>query len=376
MRIKPFIITIILLTPLILLPIESVAQGLKFTNETAYLSEVLTHTSENEGQEAHFIGWLLNTTALNLGEKHSLNLGVMVTHGGYPSANIVGDLQTFSNLEAGTLYGFNEIYYEFKNKGFWLKLGQQDLNTDFFVSENALLFAHSSFGIDPVATIGMPAPTYPVTAISMTASIDIGDHLKFKAGVFDGQFADIKNNFLPINWKLNKDEGMLYIVEPEFKFLGGKLVQKIGFFHHSGLFINRETQNLSRGLSAFYLVSDFQFFEKGTKTANLFLQFDKSTKSVSDLNYYFGFGFQLTNYIKGKPNQIGLAIGHAELNDEFVSVRDEYNLTNETIIELNYKQEFTPWLSVQPYFQWIGINEITNSQKNPFIIALRAYIQF
>ena len=99
MRIKPFIITIILLTPLILLPIESVAQGLKFTNETAYLSEVLTHTSENEGQEAHFIGWLLNTTALTLGEKHSLNLGVMVTHGGYPSANIVGDLQTFSNLE-------------------------------------------------------------------------------------------------------------------------------------------------------------------------------------------------------------------------------------------------------------------------------------
>ena len=118
MRIKPFIITIILLTPLILLPIESVAQGLKFTNETAYLSEVLTHTSENEGQEAHFIGWLLNTTALTLGEKHSLNLGVMVTHGGYPSANIVGDLQTFSNLEAGTLMASMKFTMNSRTKDF------------------------------------------------------------------------------------------------------------------------------------------------------------------------------------------------------------------------------------------------------------------
>lgn len=376
MRIKTFFNTITLLTLLILLPTESFAQNLKYSNQTAYLSEILTHTSENEGQKAHFIGWFLNNSVLALGEKHSLNMGLMHTHGGEPSADIVGDLQTFSNLEAGSLYGFYEIYYQYQTDGFWLKVGQQDLNTDFLVSENGLLFTHSSFGIDPVATIGMPAPTYPPTAASLTIGVDLSEQVKLKVGIFDGQFAALNGSFLTVNWNLNKDEGLLYIVEPEFKLFNNRLTQKVGFYHHSGQFVDRETLNSSKGQSAFYLISDYQLMEKGEKTANLFLQFNTSTKSVSDLNYYYGLGLRLTNYVKGKPNEIGLALGHAKLNDDFVSVRNEFNLTSETVIELNYKQELSSWISLQPYFQWIGMNEITNAQKNPMIFALRAYIEF
>lgn len=376
MRIKTFFNTITLLTLLILLPSESFAQNLKYSNETAYLSEILTHTSENEGQKTHFLGWFLNNSILELGEKHSLNLGLMLTHGGEPSADIVGDLQTFSNLEAGSLYGFYEMYYQYQTEGFWLKFGQQDLNTDFLVSENGLLFTHSSFGIDPVATIGMPAPTYPPTAAAITVGIDLSEQVKLKAGVFDGQFSALNGSFLTVNWNLNKDEGLLYIIEPEFKLFNNRLTQKVGFYHHSGQFVDRETLNSSNGQSAFYLVSDYKLMEKGEKTANLFLQFNTSTKSVSDLNYYYGLGLRLTNYVSGKPNEIGLALGHAKLNDDFVSVRNEFNLTSETVIELNYKQELLGWLSIQPYFQWIGMNEITNTQKNPVIIALRAYIEF
>lgn len=376
MRIKTFFTTTILLTLLILLPLESIAQNLKYSNNTAYLSEILTHTSENEGQKTHFLGWFLNNSVLALGEKHSVNLGLMLTHGGEPSADIVGDLQTFSNLEAGSLYGFYEIYYQYQTENFWLKIGQQDLNTDFLVSENGLLFTHSSFGIDPVATIGMPAPTYPPTAASLTVGIDLNEQIKLKLGVFDGQFAALNGSFLTVNWNLNKDEGLLYIIEPEFKLFNNRLTQKVGFYRHSGQFIDRETLNSSKGQSAFYLVSDYQLIEKGEKTANLFLQFNTSTKSVSDLNYYYGIGLRLTNYVHGKPNEIGLALGHAKLNDDFTSVRNEFNLTSETVIELNYKQELSSWISLQPYFQWIGMNEISNAQKNPIIFALRAYIEF
>ncbi|OEK01460.1 hypothetical protein BFP97_07970 [Roseivirga sp. 4D4] len=352
------------------------AQSLEYTNETIYLSEVLAHTSENEGKDLHLIGWLLNTSNLSISEKHSLNLGLMLTHGGEPSANIVGDLQTFSNIEAGFLYGFYEMYYQYYTDDFWLKFGQQDLNTDFFVSENALLFTHSSFGIDPVATINMPAPTYPVVGAALTTGIRLNDKLDLKLGVFDGQFAVPRDNFLTVNWDLPNDQGLLYLVEPEFRLFRDRLIQKVGFFHHSGQFTNRETQNTTRGLSAFYLVSDLLISKKDEKTVNLFFQFNSSTKVVSDLNYYYGLGLRLSNYIGKKTNEIGLALGHARLNNEFLSVRSKYNLKSETIIEINYKQEISDWLSLQPYFHWIGMNQIIDNQKNPIIIALRAYIKF
>lgn len=352
------------------------AQDLQYKNETIYLTELVTHTSENEGQKIDLIGWFLNNSMLSLGEKHSLNLGLMLTHGGEPSADIVGDLQTFSNLEAGSLYGFFEMYYQYKMKGFWLKLGQQDLNTDFFVSENALLFTHSSFGIDPVATINMPAPTYPPTAVAFTTGIDLNQQIKLKLGIFDGQFARLNGNFLTINWNLNGAEGLLYLVEPEFELFKGRLTQKVGYFYHSGRFTNRETNGNETGMSAFYLVSDLLLSEMEDKTTNLFFQFNTSTKSVSDVNYYYGLGLRLTNYVTGKPNEIGFAIGHAALNNEFGSVRAEYNLKSETILELNYKQELSSLISLQPYLQWIGMDEIVKTQRNPLILALRAYIEF
>ncbi|MBO3700471.1 carbohydrate porin [Roseivirga sp. E12] len=355
---------------------ELTSQTLEYTNETAYLTEILSHTSKNGGKDVHFIGWFLNTSTLAIGEKHSLNLGLMMTHGGEPSANIVGDLQTFSNLEAGSLYGLYEMYYQYQADDFWIKFGQQDLNTDFLVSENALLFTHSSFGIDPVATINMPAPTYPVTSVALTTGINLSEKLKLKLGIFDGQFAIPRDNFLTVNWNIPRDEGLLYIIEPEFKMFNGRLIQKVGYFCHSGQFVDKETQNISRGLSAYYLVSDLLLAKKEEKTTNLFLQFNTSTKSVSDLNYYYGIGLRLTNHLRGKPNEIGLALGHAVLNDQFASVRNEYNLKSESIIEFNYKQEISDWLSLQPYFQWIGMNQITNNQKNPIIVALRAYIEF
>lgn len=374
---KQLLLSLFLSFSFLLAPFHAQGQGtFKYSNETAYLVEGLTHTSPNPGADFHLLGWFLNNSTLEIGAHHSFNLGLMITHGGEPSANIVGDLQTFSNLEAGSLYGFYEMYYQYQTEGFWLKVGQQDINTDFLVSENGLLFTHSSFGIDPVATIGMPAPTYPPTAASVTASIDLNKQTKLKLGIFDGQFASLNGSFLTVNWSLNKDEGLLYIIEPEFKLFNNRLTQKIGFYHHSGLFMDRETLSLSRGQSAFYLVSDLQLSAKGEKTANLFFQFNTSTKSVSDLKYYYGLGLRLVNYLGSAPNEIGLALGHARLNDEFISVRNEYDLSSETVIEFNYKKEVSGWLSLQPYFQWIGMNQINNTQRNPIILALRAYIEF
>ncbi|OEK05043.1 carbohydrate porin [Roseivirga misakiensis] len=366
---------LLLLYPILFLRVAE-AQTLEFNNATVYQTEILFHTSKNPGDDFHFLGWLLNSSELRLSQNHRFQVDLSLTHGQEPSADIVGDLQTFSNLEAGFSYGFYEAYYQFEHDDFWIKIGQQDINTDFLVSESGALFTHSSFGIDPVATINMPAPTYPATALAITSHLQLNENLGLLLGVFDGQFANPKNDFIGINWSIDKNDGLIYIIEPELSLFKGKMKQKIGYYHHSGLFTDLSGSGLRRGLSAFYLVTDLNILKREEKEINLFLQFDRSTKAVSDLKHYFGFGLKFNNLIQSRElNELGIGIGHAALNTRFSSVSTEYDIQNETFLELNYKHQLKKWLSIQPYFQWINIDRIARPNVDPIILAFRAHIE-
>ncbi|PWL24616.1 MAG: hypothetical protein DCO95_18370 [Roseivirga sp. XM-24bin3] len=359
---------------------KSKSQDIQISNETIYLSEVLTFTAPSKSGEFHFIGWLVNNTRLSINEHHSLNLGLMLTHGGEPSVNSVGDLQVFSNLEAGFLYGFNEVYYQYEKGDLWFKVGQVDINTDFAVTENGLLFTHSSFGIDPATTLNLPAPTYPVTAGSITAQIPISTNFKLRFGVFDGQFAMSKNDFLRIDWSLNKDEGMLYIVEPEFNLFRNKITQKIGFYHHSGLFLDRTyngvVQNEAptiRGLNTFYTISDLELKRwNENRKLSLFIQTAWSQRNVSIVSNYLGIGFRATNLFNTKKdNQLGLAVGHANVNSDDYNAGEWNNLANETVLELTYQHFIKDWLNVQPYFQLIHMAQRMNEDTTPTVYGIR-----
>lgn len=362
----------------------SIAQiGLK--NETAYLTEVVYHTSQTDVNGTDFIGWLLNTTTAEFNDKHSLNIGLMLTHGGEPSANIVGDLQTFSNLEAGFLYGFDEVFYQYADGDFWLKIGQVDINSDFFVSENGLLYTHSSFGIDPATTVNLPAPTYPVVGASITGQVPITEKIKLRAGVFDGQFATPENSRLRIDWSLNSEEGLLYIIEPEFTLFKGRVLQKIGFYHHSGRFLDRResaqgsSNQLLRGLSSFYSTTDIELKKWNQKESlHAFLQTNFSQRSISIIHQYFGFGIRGKNFIPSKrSNEIGIGIAYANVNSEGYNAGEWNDLAHETVLEITYMHQINPWLSLQPYFQYIGMREYeVQGLRNPIVAAMRANFIF
>ncbi|GAB5527365.1 MAG: hypothetical protein Roseis2KO_52370 [Roseivirga sp.] len=355
----------------------SAQESIQFENKTDYLSELLTHTSPNEGADLHFIGWLLNSSTLTFDKRHSFHLGLMLTHGGEPSVNIIGDLQTFSNLEAGFLYGFNEVFYQYEHNDFWLKIGQQDINSDFAFTTNGLFYTHSSFGIDPLSTINMPAPTYPVTAFSVTSRFKLTPDIALQLGIFDGQFALPENNFLTIDWTMNKDEGLIYIIEPELSLLQGKWIQKVGFYYHSGLFTQKSDASITRGLSTFYLIGDIRLRAWENRSLDLFYQFSTSSSAVSDLDHYYGLGLKMTNpFNNGSGDELGIALGHASINTQFQSVRDAYDMSGETVVELTYKRRINPWLELQPYFQYIGFHNQQSSMSNPMVFALRGLFAF
>tara|TARA_B100001245_G_scaffold236695_1_gene230109 strand:+ start:3474 stop:4598 length:1125 start_codon:yes stop_codon:yes gene_type:complete len=341
--------------------------------ELQYWADLTAYTTPESKTGAAYMGWLLNNSTLHYRQKHSLNLSLMLTHGGTPSLSEVGDLQTFSNIEAGFLYGFYETYYKYKDERITLKVGQQDLNTDFLVSTNALLFAHSSPGIDPVSTLNMPAPTYPYTALAFTTRLKIGPKLDLRAGVFDGRFTPARRNFIPIAWKINRDEGLLYILEPEWNLLKNRVMLKPSVYYHSGNFISPKDSSSTKGLWGFSLVTDVALHEK----IGVYTQYSISKPELSDLQYYAGAGLRWKDPFRHtKHHELGFCIAHARIFTQWPLTAHKYPITSETAFECTARMEVLSWLSLQPYFQMILRDDIGAEKPEPFIAALRIMTSF
>jgi len=185
----------------------------KIKNSTAYIAEFFTTNSERQEYFFQPLGLIINSTAAQFKTHHNFRIDAMLSYGAEPTAHITRDLQTFSNIEAGFLFGFFQFCYQYAKNNFWLKVGHQDINSDFLIPDYGLSFSRSSFGIDPVATINMPAPTYPVSAMSVTSQIRFNNQYTLRLGVFDGQFEGPNGDFLGLKTRLDKDEGYLFWVE-------------------------------------------------------------------------------------------------------------------------------------------------------------------
>lgn len=342
-------------------------------NNTAYIAEVFFTNSEKRKQAIETLGLIVNSTTANY-KNHFIRAELMLSYGGEPSANFVRDLQTFSNIEAGFLYGFYQLYYQYVKNDFWIKFGQQDINSDFAIPDNGLLFAHSSFGIDPVITLNLPAPTYPVSALSLSSQYRFSPVLSLKIGIFDGQFEPPKKNLLGIGASLDRDDGLLYVAEGQINLNRDRFASKFGLIHHSGQFYNYHKQDTTRGLWSFYQINDFTFLRKNEKYIGAFTQLNFSTHEVSLLKYYIGLGFTGRGLLwSASKNEVGLAAGFAKVNSGYAQIAEEFNATFEGVIEANFKHRATNWLDIQYYLQYLGKREIGPLEQNPMIVALRLY---
>jgi len=349
---------------------------LEYLNEFSYSGEALVYTTPFGESHVATLGWLQNISHFTYGERHSFHIGLSFTHDSEPSATRAGDLQTFSNLEAGLKYGFGEIFYEYRAPKFNLQFGQQDINSEFLATENGGLFSSSSFGIDPVMTINVDMPTFPFTAMSLTSEIMLGTKTLLRAGLYNGSFP-MKENYLAKSWSFDRDKGVIFIIEPEFHLFKDRVVTKFGAYHHSGLFQEKESTNMIRGLWGIYTVTDIRLYQKEDKSLNFFYQFNTSTNKISDIDFYFGAGFTAMNLIGiNRENELGLAVAHASTNAQYQEVVDLYNVESESLIELNWLIKISDHIAMQPYTQLIIRKDTGNETHTPFVFSIRGNFIF
>lgn len=279
------------------------------------------------------------------------------THGGEPSATLVGDFQGVSNIEAGNLTFLYELWYKQCIGNFDFTVGLQDLNADFAVSENGALFSNSSFGVHSSIADNISSPIFPLTALGANVQWQITSDYVWQAAVFDGTPDDFETNPYNLHWKLSKNQGYLAVTEFQVKksLISGKSgCYKVGAYYHE----HNDTVDVEQRNRGFYFVGDQQITDK----LSVFSQIGLSPKSINKHNHYYSIGCNYTGLFNLRPDdQMGIAIAYAGIDGNAVG--------SETAVELTYQFELNKNIYIRPDIQYIVNPAGTNVKLNNALVG-------
>lgn len=270
------------------------------------------------------------------------------THGGEPSAQLIGDVQKVSNIEAGDHTFLAEMWYSQQMGPLTATLGLQDLNTSYASCDAAASFLNGSFGIPSIFSCTYNAPIFPLTGLGLNLCLTLSPLLTLQAAAYDGSPLGFGSNPYNIRWKLSRSRGFLLMTEAS---------------------CTNAVQTTTLKAGTHYLTSEHCFGVYGIvqqtlwRRADAFLQVDYTPKEQDNNYLYLGTGINLHPVIGRRGNDAaGMAVASAFFcNDE----------RNETTLEAFYRYELPCHLFFQPDLQYV-INPLTiRGAKNALVALLR-----
>jgi porin len=360
------------------------------------------------------------------------NVSAEQIHGGNLSATNLYTLQTASGIEADRATRLWELWYQQKfGDAFDVKVGQQSLDQEFMVSQNASYFINTMFGWPMLPSADLPGggPAYPLSALGIRGRVRVNDDITVLAGVFNGS-PDYKNvgdpqQENPSGVSFPTNGGVLAIAELQFVYPGqGDLVKadepeplprtyKIGAWYDSESFADLRYDYrgfslanpastgipaIHRGDYAFYAVADQMIWRGADPGRNIDAFLRPMFTPLEDRNlisWSLNAGLTMHEPIVGRDDDTaGLGMGVARVGAGARGLDADTGFYNpgayspvrstETFLEATYQYQVMPWWQIQPDVQYVfnpggGIvnpNNPTQRIKNEWVIGLRTNITF
>jgi porin len=297
------------------------------------------------------------------------------SHGGEPSAHLVGDFQTVSNIEAGNHTFLYELWFKQTFSNLTVIAGLQDMNAEFAGSDVASLFLNSSFGVHSVISDNITAPIFPLTSPGITFCLKTSENINFKMALYKSNPVDFEVNPYNIKWNLNDFKSLLWLTEGQYKWTGnqeGNNLLKAGVFFHQHSpesdVVNSGTGNKLTYDYGFYMVGDHQVYSNGSHGLSIFYQLGLSPRN--DNFGYLGAGCAYSGlFSKTGADVLGLAVADGMLTK--TRGRDE------TAFELTYKVQISNQIYLQPEMQYVMHPGGTDVQlKNTTVGLVRLGLEF
>ena len=304
---------------------------------------------------------------------------ILGNHGGIPNKRVGtigrgGALQGVSNIATHSTWKLYEFWVEQQlfNERFSLLFGLYDLNSEFDVQETSGIFINPSHGIGPdYSQSGENGPSiFSVTSLAIRLKYRPIENLYALLGVFDGVSGD-PNNPNGTHIIFGKNDGLLIPIELGLFENGEDFQAGFGKYSIGGWFYSADFEDLTEvddggnpilrnnNFGLYLSAEKFLFSEANDPTQGLaaFLRFGIANSDINGLEHYWGSGINITGLIRGRDEDvIGLAIGTARASKKLMLINEEAGLTtdkNEMIIEFTYMFQATPWLRIQPDFQYV-----------------------
>jgi porin len=298
------------------------------------------------------------------------------THGATPTADYVGDMQVFSNIENGNYTYLYEAWYKHTFNNFSAKIGVQDLNAEFYTTEFGGLFLNSSFGIQPSASMNMPVSIFPKNALGLSLKYIISEKFTIQTAVFDGDPGTLENDPYNMDWTIDfKEEGLFGVTEIQChnSYDGHEVgTYKLGIQYHTSNFENFADSTSKNKNFGIYCIADHYLSEK----FGLFTQLGWSPSETNLISFYTSLGFNILGVGNRRNDALGLAFSYARISDNYYKKYASANKKYETAIESTYSFQCTKNIILQPDIQYIINPGAFSGIADALVIFTRINITF
>ena len=300
---------------------------------------------------------------------------------GRQPANVIGDYQYTSSIDAPDGVELYELFYEhtFFDDRLSILAGVHDYTLEFAVAEYGWDFIHSSFW-NPSTMTQFWGSFYPTTGLGSRAKLKLSDTGYLMAGVYDGNPTN-QDNTREIVWGLSKKDGAQTLLE-----LGvsqseeGQRPYKLalGGWYNSGEFQSADGGIMHANSGTYLvgqalLVSEDETFERGLGG---FMQVGQADNTRNFNTWYIGAGLRYKGLLSARPDDIlGIAWGRAEIGTTYRNANPGTD-SFEGDVELTYRSVIRPWLTIQPAVQLITNPGASPNYDDAVVLYLRSEVLF
>jgi porin len=272
-----------------------------------------------------------------------------------------GDFQYYSNIDNPTdRLQLAELWWQQELFGgvLRIKLGKIDANSEFAFVDAGGDFINSSAAMSPTI---FPMVTWPDPGTGALAFVDPEGPFYAGLGVFDGAAAATGARIGKRGPKTFFQESSDYFVIGEIgisrhesaRFGPGRIA--MGPWYHSASF-DRFDGTSAGGTGGFFALVEQRIFaleperEEGTRDLRLFAQYGWAEPGISEVDHHASLGVLVSGpWASRAIDTTGAMVTWVDLSD-----RDAAGYSrNETAVELFYRFQLTPFLSLKPDLQLI-----------------------
>jgi porin len=352
------------------------------------------------------------------------NVSGLQIHGPNWSPENLQTLQGPSGIEANAGTRLWELWYQQSfGDAVDVKLGQQSLDQEFMLSSFASAFTNITFGWPALPSADMPAggPAYPLSSLGARVRTRVSDAWTLLGGVFDGNPAGTADGdpqrANPHGTRFSLGNGLLLIGEAQYTTrLGGARAlpgtYKLGAWYNTqrAADLRRDRAGLSladprssgearllRGNYGIYAIADQTVWRPDADSPRALGVFVAAMAAPGDRNPVgvgVNLGMTLQAPLPGRDSDVaGIALGYAGIGAHARGLdRDTGRFTMpgypvrtaETVLEVTYQYQLTPWWQWQADFQYAirpagGIPDPTDPERrlrNEAIVGVRTSVTF